>query len=86
MTTFVISSCSIFAHKHLCLITCGRSGELVRLEHVLTGRNVHSHRHQAPINTYHYQVSYQKNGLHSNVFKVDFCVKSSAQNCGENDF
>jgi len=40
-----------------------RSGDLIRLEHEDTGRNLHSHRHPAPVTKRHYQVSgYGVNG------------------------
>ncbi|KAK3092409.1 hypothetical protein FSP39_002461, partial [Pinctada imbricata] len=39
------------------------SGDLVRLEHVVTRRNLHSHAEQAPLSKKHYQVSgYGTNG------------------------
>ncbi|RZF46220.1 hypothetical protein LSTR_LSTR017598, partial [Laodelphax striatellus] len=34
-----------------------RHGDLVRLEHVTTHRNLHSHREPAPISKKHYQVT-----------------------------
>lgn len=41
-----------------------RDGDLVRLEHVITKRNLHSHFEQAPITKRHYQVTcYGENGL-----------------------
>ncbi|XP_045481761.1 protein O-mannosyl-transferase 2 [Harmonia axyridis] len=40
-----------------------RSGDLVRLEHSATKRNLHSHKEQAPITKKHYQVTgYGENG------------------------
>ncbi|XP_060522792.1 protein O-mannosyl-transferase 2 [Cylas formicarius] len=40
-----------------------RSGDLVRLEHVSTKRNLHSHKEQAPVTKKHYQVTgYGENG------------------------
>ncbi|XP_019767604.2 protein O-mannosyl-transferase 2 [Dendroctonus ponderosae] len=40
-----------------------RSGDLVRLEHVATRRNLHSHKEQAPITKKHFQVTgYGENG------------------------
>ncbi|XP_063908323.1 protein O-mannosyl-transferase 2 isoform X2 [Zophobas morio] len=40
-----------------------RSGDLVRLEHVPTKRNLHSHKEQAPITKKHFQVTgYGENG------------------------
>ncbi|KAJ8938509.1 hypothetical protein NQ318_005173 [Aromia moschata] len=40
-----------------------RSGDLVRLEHVPTRRNLHSHKEQAPVTKKHYQVTgYGENG------------------------
>ncbi|XP_023311585.1 protein O-mannosyl-transferase 2 [Anoplophora glabripennis] len=40
-----------------------RSGDLVRLEHIATRRNLHSHKEQAPITKKHYQVTgYGENG------------------------
>ncbi|XP_973439.1 protein O-mannosyl-transferase 2 [Tribolium castaneum] len=44
-------------------VTIVRSGDLVRLEHVPTRRNLHSHKEQAPITKKHYQVTgYGENG------------------------
>ncbi|RZF34134.1 hypothetical protein LSTR_LSTR003544 [Laodelphax striatellus] len=41
-----------------------RHGDLVRLEHVTTHRNLHSHREPAPISKKHYQVTgYGENGV-----------------------
>lgn len=41
-----------------------KSGDLVRLEHIMTRRNLHSHREIAPITQKHYQVSgYGQNGV-----------------------
>ncbi|CAL4078365.1 unnamed protein product [Meganyctiphanes norvegica] len=41
-----------------------KNGDLVRLEHVPTGRNVHSHREQAPVTKRHHQVTgYGENGI-----------------------
>lgn len=40
-----------------------RSGDLVRLEHVATRRNLHSHKEHAPVTKKHYQVTgYGENG------------------------
>ncbi|XP_008555274.1 protein O-mannosyl-transferase 2 [Microplitis demolitor] len=40
-----------------------KHGDLVRLEHVITGRNLHSHKEIAPISKKHYQVTgYGENG------------------------
>ncbi|KAJ8925580.1 hypothetical protein NQ315_009420 [Exocentrus adspersus] len=40
-----------------------RSGDLIRLEHIATRRNLHSHKEQAPITKKHYQVTgYGENG------------------------
>ncbi|XP_066249068.1 protein O-mannosyl-transferase 2 isoform X1 [Euwallacea similis] len=40
-----------------------RSGDLIRLEHVATRRNLHSHKEQAPVTKKHYQVTgYGENG------------------------
>lgn len=40
-----------------------KSGDLVRLEHVQTRRNVHSHKESAPVTKKHYQVTgYGENG------------------------
>lgn len=40
-----------------------RDGHLVRLEHVATGRNLHSHREPAPVTKRHFQVTgYGENG------------------------
>ncbi|KAL1501793.1 hypothetical protein ABEB36_007053 [Hypothenemus hampei] len=40
-----------------------KSGDLVRLEHMATKRNLHSHKEQAPITKKHYQVTgYGENG------------------------
>lgn len=41
-------------HKKPVLV---RNGDLVRLEHVMTRRNLHSHREPAPLTTRHFQVS-----------------------------
>lgn len=44
-------------------VTIIRSGDLIRLEHVPTKRNLHSHKEQAPITKKHYQVTgYGENG------------------------
>lgn len=41
-----------------------RNGDLVRLEHVVTARNLHSHKEAAPITKRHYQVTcYGENGM-----------------------
>lgn len=41
-----------------------RHGDSIRLEHVPTGRNLHSHRLPSPVTTRHYQVSgYGENGV-----------------------
>ncbi|KAF7269385.1 hypothetical protein GWI33_017588 [Rhynchophorus ferrugineus] len=41
-----------------------KSGDLVRLEHIATRRNIHSHKEQGPITKKHYQVTgYGENGL-----------------------
>lgn len=34
-----------------------KNGDLIRLEHVPTGRNLHSHREQAPVTKRHHQVT-----------------------------
>ena len=34
-----------------------RNGDLVRLQHKTTGRNLHSHRHKAPMTRRHFQVT-----------------------------
>jgi dolichyl-phosphate-mannose-protein mannosyltransferase len=34
-----------------------RNGDLIRLEHVTTRRNIHSHKEMAPISKKHYQVT-----------------------------
>lgn len=34
-----------------------RSGDLIRLEHVPTRRNLHSHKESAPVTKKHYQVT-----------------------------
>jgi dolichyl-phosphate-mannose-protein mannosyltransferase len=34
-----------------------RHGDLIRLEHVLSRRNLHSHNEQAPISKKHFQVT-----------------------------
>lgn len=34
-----------------------KHGDLVRLEHVITRRNLHSHKEIAPISKKHYQVT-----------------------------
>lgn len=40
-----------------------KHGDLVRLEHVITGRNLHSHKEIAPVSKKHYQVTgYGENG------------------------
>ncbi|RUS71376.1 hypothetical protein EGW08_020859, partial [Elysia chlorotica] len=39
------------------------SGDLIRLQHITTGRNLHSHKEFAPMTKHHYQVSgYGQNG------------------------
>ncbi|KAI8787689.1 protein O-mannosyl-transferase 2 isoform X1 [Biomphalaria glabrata] len=44
-------------------LTYVQSGDLVRLEHVLTRRNLHSHKELAPLSKHHFQVScYGQNG------------------------
>lgn len=41
-----------------------KSGDLIRLEHVATKRNLHSHKEVAPITKKHYQVTgYGENGI-----------------------
>ncbi|KAK0182106.1 hypothetical protein PV327_000275 [Microctonus hyperodae] len=40
-----------------------KNGDLIRLEHIITGRNLHSHKEIAPISKKHYQVTgYGENG------------------------
>ncbi|CAG5106978.1 Similar to tw: Protein O-mannosyl-transferase 2 (Drosophila pseudoobscura pseudoobscura) [Cotesia congregata] len=40
-----------------------KHGDLVRLEHIITGRNLHSHKEIAPVSKKHYQVTgYGENG------------------------
>ncbi|XP_034938393.1 protein O-mannosyl-transferase 2 [Chelonus insularis] len=40
-----------------------KHGDLIRLEHVITGRNLHSHKEIAPVSKKHYQVTgYGENG------------------------
>lgn len=34
-----------------------RNGDLIRLEHVTTRRNIHTHKEMAPISKKHYQVT-----------------------------
>jgi dolichyl-phosphate-mannose-protein mannosyltransferase len=34
-----------------------KNGDLIRLEHVTTRRNIHSHKEMAPISKKHYQVT-----------------------------
>jgi len=34
-----------------------RNGNLIRLEHITTRRNIHSHKEMAPISKKHYQVT-----------------------------
>jgi len=34
-----------------------RNGDLIRLEHITTRRNIHSHKEMAPISKKHYQVT-----------------------------
>ena len=34
-----------------------KNGDLIRLEHVPTGRNLHSHREAAPVTKRHFQVT-----------------------------
>lgn len=41
-----------------------RSGQLVRLEHVVTHRNLHSHKEQAPLTKKHFQVTGYGEVLH----------------------
>lgn len=51
-----------------------RNGDLIRLEHVVTTRNLHSHKEPAPVTKRHYQVScYGENGTGdaNDVWKVE---------------
>jgi protein O-mannosyl-transferase 2 len=51
-----------------------KNGDLIRLEHQVTGRNLHSHRERAPVTTKHYQVTcYGENGTGdvNDVFKLE---------------
>ena len=34
-----------------------RNGDLIRLQHITTRRNIHSHKEMAPISKKHYQVT-----------------------------
>lgn len=52
-----------------------QNGDLVRLEHVITGRNLHSHNEPAPVTTKHWQVTgYGEKGVGdaNDVFRVEF--------------
>ncbi|ELT93986.1 hypothetical protein CAPTEDRAFT_152537 [Capitella teleta] len=51
-----------------------RNGDLIRLQHVTTGRNLHSHKEVAPITKNHYQVTcYGENGTGdaNDIFRVE---------------
>ena len=41
---------------------CIKSGDLIRLEHEFTARNLHSHRHPAPVTKRHFQVRWPNSG------------------------
>lgn len=53
-----------------------RHGDLVRLEHIQTRRNLHAHRDKAPLTKKHYQVTgygevlYFKEHMPSNLFTI----------------
>lgn len=56
-----------------------RNGDLIRLEHVATGRNLHSHKGRAPLTRRHYQVTcYGENGTGdaNDVFQIRVPSKS----------
>lgn len=48
-----------------------RNGDLIRLEHVTTKRNLHSHKEQAPITKKHLQVT----GYGEVIYNLNFCKK-----------
>lgn len=51
-----------------------KHGDLVRLEHVVTSRNLHSHKELAPVTKKHFQIScYGENGIGdaNDVFRVE---------------
>ena len=48
----------ILLGNHVNSLSCQvRHGDLIRLEHVMTGRNVHSHQEPAPMSKKMYQVT-----------------------------
>lgn len=52
-----------------------KNGDLVRLEHTVTERNLHSHQEKAPVTRKHYQVTcYGEKGLGdaNDVFRIEF--------------
>ncbi|KAK2162575.1 hypothetical protein LSH36_96g06009 [Paralvinella palmiformis] len=55
-------------------VTMVKNGDLVRLEHTMTRRNLHSHRERAPLSRQHYQVTcYGMNGTGdiNDVFRLE---------------
>eukprot|EP00126_Sphaerothecum_destruens_P011483 Sdes_comp20916_c1_seq1m18270 len=60
-----------------------RSGDLVRLRHVNTHRNLHSHREKAPITREHFQVSGYGNagiGDHNDIWVIQFQDSKTERN------
>lgn len=60
-----------------------KNGDLVRLEHVATGRNLHSHREVAPVTKKHYQVTcYGEDGIGdaNDVWRVEMIDEKKSSN------
>ncbi|KAB7493705.1 Protein O-mannosyl-transferase 2 [Armadillidium nasatum] len=60
-----------------------KNGDLIRLEHVPTGRNLHSHREPAPVTKRHFQITgYGENGIGdiNDVWRVEIVKGHDGEN------